>query len=555
MNNIVSFYTEYRKHIGQYNDWQKGQSQTAVSSYPDVDTEKLKQKAKTIVDPILVLDNYEHEKAEDSESFFLTYNIELMSVASLLASLPYAVTKIIPFLNKHSDKSSIAKNLSGILSKYKNSSLNILKKNISLPKALSLVSLGLSALFYAKGIKNSMKSQLGLIRKASFDASQDIINDPKLFTLISDEQEKNINSELNFEQKTKSYFVDKLKERVDINSALKSVKDYNFTKNDYEKTKSQYFDSLKQNIPAKPTQNQENEAKSDKILMTSYIENVEHKVLEPLRRVETFANISYSSLFTGGFLEYLLTDKLVNVLKVKNKPLRAIMKLGVPLLTYFILNKNISNIENKAILATKYKALKNFAENPLEPQKDEDKKSLPEFLKTVYQDMKEYDKFAQNELPKLKEKLDIKKRIPYSKQQLAQAKSLQKNFSMAINVQREELYNKSLGIKALSETILGPLDIIATALGGKIGHSLSKKISNKKIAGIMTGLGAVIAFIPAAIVEAKLTKQQKLSEKIAAFSAIKELDDYKQFLSDADYNEFDFSNMPKIKSKVFKEFM
>ena len=206
------------------------------------------------------------------------------------------------------------------------------------------------------------------------------------------------------------------------------------------------------------------------------------------------------------------------------------MKLGVPLLTYFILNKNISNIENKAILATKYKALKNFAENPLEPQKDEDKKSLPEFLKTVYQDMKEYDKFAQNELPKLKEKLDIKKRIPYSKQQLAQAKSLQKNFSMAINVQREELYNKSLGIKALSETILGPLDIIATALGGKIGHSLSKKISNKKIAGIMTGLGAVIAFIPAAIVEAKLTKQQKLSEKIAAFSAIKELDDYKQFL-------------------------
>ena len=116
------------------------------------------------------------------------------------------------------------------------------------------------------------------------------------------------------------------------------------------------------------------------------------------------ANIGYSALFAGGFLEYLITDKLVDVLKVKNKPLQFILKLGVPILTYLLLNKNISDFENKAILATKYKHLKRFMENPEEynVQKSE-KQNLIEFVKTIAKDMKDYDTFAEQELPKIKE--------------------------------------------------------------------------------------------------------------------------------------------------------
>ena len=45
----------------------------------------------------------------------------------------------------------------------------------------------------------------------------------------------------------------------------------------------------------------------------------------------------------------------------------------------------------------------------------------------------------------------------------------------------------------------------------------------------MTGLGAVAAFIPAAIVDAKLTKEQKKAEKIAAMVTIKNLQSPNKF--------------------------
>ena len=154
---------------------------------------------------------------------------------------------------------------------------------------------------------------------------------------------------------------------------------------------------------------------------------------------------------------------------------------------------------------------------------------LASVIKTVRKDMKDYDKFAQTELPKIEEKLAAKKQIKLSSKQEKDAKLLQKNTSKVINNQREKLYEQSVGIKALSETILGPLDILATATGGYIGNKLSKTCPNKKFAGLLTGLGAVVAFIPAAIVEAKLTKQQKLSEKISVMLALKDMQDISIF--------------------------
>ena len=79
MNDIFSYYTKYRKHVNDYKQWRQDINDKKI--HPDgvfVDKEKLKQQAKAISQPLLILDKYEHEKAEDSETFFQTYNIELM---------------------------------------------------------------------------------------------------------------------------------------------------------------------------------------------------------------------------------------------------------------------------------------------------------------------------------------------------------------------------------------------------------------------------------------------------------------------------------------------
>ena len=375
-------------------------------------------------------------------------------------------------------------------------------------------------------MKNSMSSQLGLIRKASFDATQDIVNDPKLYAVLTPTQEAKVNSIVDYDIKHKNAFVDKLKDKVNINSSFQSVGEYKKTEGNYLQRKKEFFEEQRRTIEKKSKNTKHSqEAQEDKILFENLLKNVEHDVLEPLRKVETISNISYSAMFTGGFLEYLISDKLVDVLKIKNKFLGTGIKIGVPLLTYFILNKNISDIENKAILATKYKHLKNFMDNPelYQQQKDNKKENLLNFIKTTLKDMKDYDSFAQNELPKIKARMDAKRQIELTPEQMKKAKALQENTSMVINKQREHLYEQSVGIETLSETILGPIDIAATAIGGTIGSKMAKKCANKKLSGLLTGLGAIIAFIPAAIIEAKLTKQQKLSEKIAAMLAIKEI--------------------------------
>lgn len=553
MGKILDFYTNYTKHVSEYNEWNNAQKPNKKAP-ADV---AMQQKAKAIAEPILLFDKYEREKAEDSETFYQTLNIELMSIAGVISSLPLAITKILPFLNKHADKNNGIKKASELISKYSQSKIVLGKKNIPLPKALTGISALAGALFYVTSMRNSMKSQLGMIRKASFDASQEIINDPALFAILTPEQEENLKTKVKPENKNSSAIADKLKDKINLASSFQAVGEYKKNSQKYKAQKEAYFEKQKaeenKNICLTPAE--QKEAQENKEIFEGLLKNVEHDVLEPLRKVETLANISYSAMFTGGFLEYLISDKIVDLLKIKNKPARAVAKLGIPILTYMLLNKNISDIENKAILATKYKHLKKFMENPTaSANKEENKKeNIVEFIKTVGKDMKDYNKFAQEELPEIEAKLNAKREIELSDKQKADAKLLQNSTSKVLNNQREHLYNQSVGIKALSETILGPIDILATAVGGFLGNKLAKTSANPKLSGLYTGLGAIIAFIPAAIAEAQLTKQQKLSEKIAAMLAIKDIQDSRKFApTNRIRSEYNISNNAP---EIFKDFV
>ena len=92
MNKGISYYTKYREHITEYNDWNSKKSGVPSSSFSE-NTDYLKQKAKAIAEPILLLDSYTHEKAEDAETFYQTYNTELMSVTSLVCAFPLLLNK------------------------------------------------------------------------------------------------------------------------------------------------------------------------------------------------------------------------------------------------------------------------------------------------------------------------------------------------------------------------------------------------------------------------------------------------------------------------------
>jgi len=545
MKNFLSYDLGYRNNTAEYNRW----NTSCKKPFRIQNDKESREIAKTITEPVLLFDRYEHKKAEDSETFFQTLNIELMSAATLITSLPLLAKKAVSVLNKHNS----LKKPADTLSKFANAKVNIAGKPIEAAKLASVFSFIGGAAFYTAGMKKSMENQLGLIRKASFDASNEILSDPKFFAKLTPEQQKKVDSTTSFDDDKGYNIADKLKDRLNINSSFKSVNEYRQNKKEYEKEKSEYFRKIKTDSNSVFPPEQSKKSELQRQVLDRYLKNVENDVLEPLRRVETISNITYSSLFTGGFLEYLISDKLVDVLHIKNKPVRGIVKLGVPIFTYLLLNKNISNIENKAILATKYKHLKHFSENPQDDsEKAPEKQSLPQFIKTVAKDMKDYDEFANKELPQIERRMNARKLLNISNEQEEDAKLLQKNTQIVLNTHRENVYNETIGIKSLSETILGPIDIIATALGAKIGNMMSKKCTNKKLTGLFTGIGAVAAFIPAAVIEAKLTKQQKLAEKIAAMKSVKDIENiYKPSNSLFDgmktpeiFNEF-LSNIPK----------
>ena len=182
------------------------------------------------------------------------------------------------------------------------------------------------------------------------------------------------------------------------------------------------------------------------------------------------------------------------------------------------------------------------------------KQNIFEFMKTVVKDMKDYDNFAEKELPQIKEKLESKQQIELSPQQEKEAKRLQKNTINTVNTLKENMYNQTVGIEVFSETVTNPIDIVGAAIGGKIGHTLSKNCQNKKLSGLMTFIGTLIGFLPVAIMEAKFTNAQKKAEKIGTMLSMKELENNKKF---ADYTEDDtYKNiqLPKELSPIFNEF-
>ena len=111
------------------------------------------------------------------------------------------------------------------------------------------------------------------------------------------------------------------------------------------------------------------------------------------------------------------------------------------------------------------------------------------------------------------------------------------------------MFEQTVGIESLSETVTNPIDIIGSAIGGVVGNLIGKKC-NAKYTGLATAIGTIVGFLPIAIMEAKFTAEQKKAERIATMLAMKDLEDTKKF---ADYSSSEYENihMPTTHSKVF----
>lgn len=493
------------------------------------------KQAKAVAQNVLMLDNYVYNKAEDVEAVFVTVNMQLLAGVAALTAIPQTITKLIPVIEKHSKNAKLA----NILNNYQKTTIG--KSKLPLPKLLTAGMACLSALIYAHGVSKSTKAQLSATRRAKFEGLTSQFNADADYAVLNNTQEAEIEKKLsdktnpiNLETEIKTPLFKKLLSRINIKKTLSETQKLINKNTEYKHNKLQ-FETKLNNSNVKST-------KGNKQILEDMIKYVDLKSEDDLERMDKVVNVGYSSLFVGGFLEYLISDKLVDMLHIKNPVIKSGAKLVLPLATYLIMNKNIANIQNNAIKATRYKNLKNFVENrenfvevpeklnnSAEAQKKEKKPGLFKFLKGMLKDIKEYQKFEENELPKLNKRHELKKSIRLTPEQKNEAQVLKLNTQFAVHKEADNRKHFAQGVEAFSEITLAPFEIASTALGAFIGSKIGAHCKSGAMKRVYMAIGALIAFIPTAIVEILTTAEQKKALRIASMKTIEDMNNSDMF--------------------------
>lgn len=492
------------------------------------------KQAKAVAQNVLMLDNYVYNKAEDVEAVFVTVNMQLLAGVAALTAIPQTITKLIPVIEKHSKNTKLA----NILNNYQKTTIG--KSKLPLPKLLTAGMACLSALIYAHGVSKSTKAQLSATRRAKFEGLTSQFNADADYAVLNNTQEAEIEKKLsdksnpiNLETEIKTPFIKKLLSRINIKKTLSETQKLINKNTEYKQNKNQ-FEAKLNNSPFKAT-------KGNKQILEDMIKYVDLKSEDDLERMDKVVNVGYSSLFVGGFLEYLISDKLIDMLHLKNPVIKFGAKLILPLATYLVMNKNIANIQNSAIKATRYKNIKKFVENKENfveiPQnlnnsaevKTEKKPGLFKFLKGMLKDIKEYEKFEETELPKLNKRHELKKSISLTPEQKKEAQTLKLNTQYAIHKEADNRKHFAQGVEAFSEITLAPFEIASTALGAFLGSKIGAHCKSGAMKRFYMAIGALIAFIPTAIVEIMTTAEQKKALRIASMKTIEDMNNSDMF--------------------------
>ena len=104
---------------------------------------------------------------------------------------------------------------------------------------------------------------------------------------MNEEQENQVNKIVSEDIQNENSLVNKLQDKMDLNSSFKTVSDFSKNKKNYNNAKNNYFyqqrvDNTKNvSLPV----NENVQAKEENELLNSYLKNVEHAVLDDLRKV------------------------------------------------------------------------------------------------------------------------------------------------------------------------------------------------------------------------------------------------------------------------------
>ena len=532
-------YKAYKIYTPVYPEWKANRDLmdakrlAYLDKHPEAVNQEDIKKGKIIIRAIDIMDEYSQKKAENMEAATEPVIGIGREIAGFLgAGLGWFLSYTKPvnkFFARFASKGS----------KY----ANLIQRG--LPAALGLM-LGSMAAFPLMAW--GAKAEVGASRKGRFEAMRNELDNPNGFAILTEEQinEARLNAkEVILEEDIKKGITKKL------SGGLKSLKEMAFDSDEYKKQKAKFeheIENDEHNLNIKLSEKDILNAKKDQQLLTKLVEKIDIASQDYAENSELATQTGIVTVGAFGGLAYFGIDKLLAKFKIQHTKKISIAVKVLSFAAFAGMGIIAAQINKYASRVGRFKAKQELLQNPnnfvyvsdeqaneikLDKIEQKKKPNIFSFLISAWKNTKEYEKYKKTEGKEERKFYKAAEQLNLTNEQIKDAKKKKKNAFRTFNKIDENSQKFAESIEAFGQSVAYPIttlcSIIATAcaLPYFIKSVQTKVDSNKNLAkyfGII-----MLSTIPAIIINAIITREQKKASRVADMKAIDELNDYRKF--------------------------
>ena len=533
-------YKSYKKYEPVYPNWKEHRDKMEakrlayIDKHPELVNREDIERGRILLRTIDIMDEYSQKKAENMEAAtepMIEMGLELASFAGLgLGAFAGSFKPIGQFFARFAKKGSKYKKFIGM----------------GIPAAIGMV---LSSVAAFPLMAWGAKAEVGASRKGRFEAMRTELSDPKGFAVLTDEQIQEAS------KLAKDVVLDEDKKKKvseKIANSFNAIKDMAIDSDEYKQHRLKFEQELEQDMinldKDKLTSEEIKNAKKDQQLLTKLIEKIDIASQDYAENSELATQNAILLIGAAGGIASLGANRVLSALKIKSAEKISYIIKGLSIAAFAIMGIISAQINKQASRVGRFKVKQELMENPNNfiYVSDEDANTIkdaeikphkkPNMFKFLYQAIKDNKEFEKYKKTVGKEERKFNKaleQLEFSDEQMKDAKRLQKNTFRTFNKIDDNSQKFAESIEALGQSIAYPINLIfSLGAAAFAAPYLFKPFKTKaeQAANFTKYFGIVLlGTIPAMIINAIITKEQKKASRIADMKAIEELNDYKKF--------------------------
>ena len=530
-------YKAYKKYEPYYSEWKINRNimdakrNAYLAQHPELINNNDIQRGQVLLRAIDIMDEYSQKRAENMEA--ATESVIGMGLdlaffgGGILGGLLGTIKPIGEFFQRFASKGSKNAKLVGI----------------GIPAILGGL-LGTIAAFPLMAW--GAKAEVSASRKGRFEAMRKELDNPNGFAILN---EKQMNEAL---EKAKNVVLDDKKGfKSKIKNGFSSVKEMAVDSKEYKQQKLEFEQALEQdekNLDKKMSEEEILSAKRDQQLLTKFIEKIDIASQDYAENSELATQTATGIVgATGGILS-ISVGKILNTLKIKSAEKIKVITYILSAAALLAMGIFSAQINKQASRVGRFKVKQELLNNPnnfvyvddKEVEKVQDykvkenkKQNIFSFLLSAWKNNKEFNEYKKTVGKEERKFFKAIEDIKLSPEQLKDAKKLQKNTFRTFNKVDENSQKYAESIEALGQSIGYPIITLSSVIASIFAipylnktakNNIEKAQNYSKYFGII-----MLSLVPAIIINALVTKEQKKASRIADMKAIEELNDYRKF--------------------------